>query len=72
MQMLDDATEAYLLKDIADATDKMTSFQLPANAATGKFIAHGWIRNVGDGAGRFVITEAGRQALVDWRGRNNR
>jgi hypothetical protein len=70
--MLDDATEAYLLKNIAEATDHEAPFQSPANATIGKFIAHGWIRSADEGADRFVIIEAGRQALIDWRSRNNR
>lgn len=72
MEMLDDATDAYLLKNIANATDIREPFALPANATLDKFIAHGWIRHAGEGADRYFITDAGRLALTAWRNNNNR
>ena len=72
MEMLDDATDAYILKNIANATDIKEPLELPANATLDKFIANGWIRHAGEGADRYFITEAGRQALIAWRNDNNR
>ena len=63
------ASEAKLLQAIADATDRKLPCPPLTFTAAGKFAVNGWIRNVGDGADRFVITNDGRRALID---RNSR
>jgi hypothetical protein len=72
MGMLDDATDAYVLKRIAEATDLKEPLPPVAEPALRKFIENEWIRDVDMAARRFAITELGRMALLDWRGRNSR
>jgi hypothetical protein len=71
-QYRDDATDAYALKRIADATDGREPLPPLTATALDKFIRNEWVRRVDEAARRFAITEAGRLALIDWRGRNSR
>lgn len=72
MGELEDATEAYLLQGVADATDRKLPCPPLTFTVLGKFAVKGWIQNVGAGVDSFVITEAGRQALANWKTRNQR
>ena len=63
---LDDPTDARLLQAIADACARMQPCPPLTFSTAGKFAVNGWITNAGDGADRFVITNLGRTALLDW------
>ena len=52
MEMLDDATEAYLLKSVADAIELRLPIPPQAIATLDKFIVNGWILKRGDGIDR--------------------
>jgi hypothetical protein len=67
---LADTTEANLLQAIADATAGIRPCPPLTFSAAGKFAVNGWIINAGEGFDRYVITEAGRQALLEWNTRS--
>jgi hypothetical protein len=67
VESLNNMADAKLLKDIAYATDhKLPCPPIPFSTL-GQFALNGWIQNVGDGADDFVITSAGRTALLEFR-----
>jgi hypothetical protein len=66
MSKLADATEATLLQAIADSTANIRPCPPLTFTTAGRFAVNGWIVNDADGFDRYVITEAGRQALLDW------
>jgi hypothetical protein len=67
---LADTIEADLLQAIADSTAGIRPCPPLTFTTAGKFAVNGWIVNAGGGFDHFVITEAGRQALLDWNTRS--
>lgn len=66
MGKLNEATEAFLLQAIADATANMRPCPPLTFSTAGKFAVNGWIANAGNGLDHYVITDEGRQELLGW------
>jgi hypothetical protein len=63
---LADATEANLLQAIADSTANIRPCPPLTFTTAGRLAVNGLIVNTGDKVDHYLITEAGRQALLDW------
>lgn len=63
---LTNPADAKLLRAIEISTDHQLPCPPIPFGTLGKFALNDWIKNVGDGADDFVITEAGRAALAEF------
>ena len=66
MGKLNEITEALLLQAVADATANLRPCPPLTFSTAGKFAVNGWIANARDGFDHYLITDAGRQALLGW------